>query len=196
MAAIHKEKKVDAYIHSSQSSAKEILERLRKLIFKADPDIKEEIKWGIPVYSNKKLIFGMAGFKKHVTFTFFHGALLKDREKLFSYGDENLHNRSIKFTDVKELNEKKLLPYLKEAVKNDKEGKVGVTKLKKEISVPSDLMKALKSEKLADKFNGMSYTCRKEYVQWIESAKKAETRTSSIEKALTMISKGKKVNEK
>jgi uncharacterized protein YdeI (YjbR/CyaY-like superfamily) len=36
-------------------------------------------------------------------------------------------------------------------------------------------------------FATLSYSHKKEYVDWIESAKKPETRASRIEKAITMI---------
>jgi len=57
----------------------------------------------------------------------------------------------------------------------------------REIDIPADLKKALKSKKLDKAFANMSYTHRKEYVQWIDGAKKAETRENRIVKALEMI---------
>jgi bifunctional DNA-binding transcriptional regulator/antitoxin component of YhaV-PrlF toxin-antitoxin module len=41
-------------------------------------------------------------------------------------------------------------------------------------------------------FNGLSYTCQKEYVVWIESAKKIETRMNRLTKSIEMILNGKK----
>ncbi len=50
------------------------------------------------------------------------------------------------------------------------------------VGVPADFAKALRAaERRA--FDTMSYTHRKEYVQWIEDAKKPETRFRRIEKA-------------
>jgi uncharacterized protein YdeI (YjbR/CyaY-like superfamily) len=39
----------------------------------------------------------------------------------------------------------------------------------------------------------LSYTHKKEYVRWIESAKKEETRASRIEKAMEMLKQGNKM---
>jgi hypothetical protein len=49
------------------------------------------------------------------------------------------------------------------------------------ISVPHDLDKALSKSKAArTSFDKLSYTHRKEYVQWIESAKRPETRARRV----------------
>ena len=57
----------------------------------------------------------------------------------------------------------------------------------REIDAPADLKKALKTSKLDKAFDKLSYTHRKEYVQWIEGAKKAETRENRIVKTMDMI---------
>jgi len=61
------------------------------------------------------------------------------------------------------------------------------------VDVPADLQKALNKNKAAKTiFEKFAYSHRKEYVRWIEDAKKAETRAARIEKAIVMISEGKK----
>jgi Domain of unknown function (DUF1905)/Bacteriocin-protection, YdeI or OmpD-Associated len=51
------------------------------------------------------------------------------------------------------------------------------------VAIPVDFAKAMnKAQRRA--YDTMSYTYRKEYVQWIEAAKKPETRTRRIAKAL------------
>jgi hypothetical protein len=57
----------------------------------------------------------------------------------------------------------------------------------REIETPSDLKNALKANKLDKAFDKLSYTHRKEYVQWIEGAKKEGTRENRIVKAVEMI---------
>jgi hypothetical protein len=53
------------------------------------------------------------------------------------------------------------------------------------VVVPPDFQKALNKNKAARAFfDKSSYTCRKEYVRWIEEAKRAETRLARIEKAV------------
>ena len=61
------------------------------------------------------------------------------------------------------------------------------------VEVPPDLDKALNANPAARViFDNFAYTHRKEYVAWIESAKKQETRENRIEKAIAMITAGKK----
>lgn len=61
------------------------------------------------------------------------------------------------------------------------------------VVVPDDLQQLLDNDKnLSHLFNKLSYTHRKEYVNWINDAKKEETRKKRLEKTIQMIeSKGK-----
>jgi hypothetical protein len=59
------------------------------------------------------------------------------------------------------------------------------------VEVPDDLAQALRSEKAArDAFERLSYTHRKEYVRWIDEAKRDETRRSRIGKTISMLASG------
>ena len=60
------------------------------------------------------------------------------------------------------------------------------------VTTPPDLEAALADHpEQANRFAALSYSHKKEYVDWIESAKKPETRANRIQKALELISKGK-----
>lgn len=60
------------------------------------------------------------------------------------------------------------------------------------IAIPAPFKALLKKEGLLPWFEKLSYTHRKEYVRWIEDAKKEETRQNRIAKAMTMLKKGVK----
>jgi len=61
------------------------------------------------------------------------------------------------------------------------------------VTTPDDLQQALETEPQAKAaFDKLSYSHRKEYVQWIEEAKKPETRAKRIEKTLAMLNEGRK----
>ena len=61
------------------------------------------------------------------------------------------------------------------------------------IEIPKDLMKELKKDKEAKAFfDKLSYTHRKEYVNWVTEAKKEETRQNRIIKTIEMLKKGKR----
>lgn len=61
------------------------------------------------------------------------------------------------------------------------------------VTVPADLKRIFRSEREAKaSFEKLSYTHQKEYVKWIEDAKKAETRQSRIVKMIEMLKERKK----
>ena len=60
------------------------LAKVRDIIHKADPEIVEEWKWGIPVWSHGGLICTGETYKKVVKLTFAKGAELKDPSRLFN----------------------------------------------------------------------------------------------------------------
>jgi hypothetical protein len=63
----------------------------------------------------------------------------------------------------------------------------------REVTVPDDLAAALVSDERASAtFDGLSYTHRKEWVRWIEEAKKAETREARLAKTVESLREGKK----
>jgi uncharacterized protein DUF1905/bacteriocin resistance YdeI/OmpD-like protein len=63
----------------------------------------------------------------------------------------------------------------------------------REVTVPDDLAAALDPKTRAI-FDGLSYTHRKEWVRWVEEAKKAETRTARIAKTVEGLRAGKKTH--
>ncbi len=63
------------------------------------------------------------------------------------------------------------------------------------VAIPAAFKKVLKSEGLLAGFEKLSYTHRKEYVRWIEEAKKEETRQNRMLNAIAMLRKGGKTPE-
>ncbi len=64
------------------------------------------------------------------------------------------------------------------------------------VEVPEDFMESMKQNPEAQaNYEKLSYTAKKEYVTWITSAKKAETRRSRLEKALEQLKQDGKLNK-
>lgn len=62
------------------------------------------------------------------------------------------------------------------------------------IELPDDLKELLQKEPvLFQIFNKLAYTHKKEYVRWVEEAKKEETRKSRMHKMIEMLRSGKKL---
>ena len=65
------------------------------------------------------------------------------------------------------------------------------------MAAPPDLKKALKSNQAAQAaWDRYSYTCRKEFAQWITEAKKPETRARRLEKAIEMLAAGRNLSQR
>ncbi|HKE45428.1 MAG TPA: DUF1801 domain-containing protein [Steroidobacteraceae bacterium] len=73
----------------------ETLGRMRKLIKEADPDVVEEWKWAIPVWSHDGILCTGETYKNHVKLTFAKGASLKDPARLFNSSLEGNTRRAI-----------------------------------------------------------------------------------------------------
>ena len=62
----------------------------------------------------------------------------------------------------------------------------------REVDVPADLAEALARDDAARAtFDGLSFTHRKEWVRWVEEAKKAETRAMRLAKTVESLRAGK-----
>jgi hypothetical protein len=60
----------------------------------------------------------------------------------------------------------------------------------REIDVPAPFAEALEAGGVRDEFDALSFTHRKEYVRWIEEAKREETRARRVAKAVEMLREG------
>ena len=61
------------------------------------------------------------------------------------------------------------------------------------VEVPSDLAAALATDPtVRERFERLSYTHRKEYVRWVEDAKRDETRSRRIAKSIELLREGVK----
>lgn len=63
----------------------------------------------------------------------------------------------------------------------------------REVTIPADLADALAGDD-ADRrfFDGLAYTHRKEWVRWIEEAKRPETRSTRVAKAVEALHRGER----
>ena len=97
---------VKEYIDQFDPDFRDILLRLRALIYQVVPDATEDIKWSVPTFSLHKTICYIAGFKRHVTFGFYDGKMLKDPDGLLL--GTGKHMKYLKFKSIDELDEDRL----------------------------------------------------------------------------------------
>ena len=94
----------------------EMLSRLRALIKQADPDVVEEWKWGVPVWSHDGLICTGETYKNAVKMTFAKGAALDDPSGLFNSSLKGNTRRAIDFHEGETIDEKALKALIRAAV--------------------------------------------------------------------------------
>jgi hypothetical protein len=90
---------IDARIRELADWRGKTLSRVRALIKQADPDVVEEWKWNVPVWSRDGLICTGEAYKSVVKLTFARGAALADPSGLFNSSLDGKVRRAI---DVRE----------------------------------------------------------------------------------------------
>ena len=93
-----------------------MLSRLRTLVKEADPEVVEEWKWGVPVWSHDGLMCTGETYKNFVKMTFAKGAALKDPSSLFNSSLEGNTRRAIDFHEGEKINEEALKTLIRAAV--------------------------------------------------------------------------------
>ena len=116
---------IDAKIQGLGDWRGEMLSRLRALIREAEPDVVEEWKWSIPVWSHHGLICTGETYKKVVKTTFAKGASLKDPSGLFNSSLDGNVRRAIDFREGDALDEKALKALIRAAVAFNKSSSRG-----------------------------------------------------------------------
>src|SRR5215813_13537474 len=99
------------------------LSRVRKIIHAADPEIAEEWKWGIPVWSHAGIICTGETYKNHVKMTFAQGAVLKDPSGLFNSSLGGNTRRAIDIHEGDKVDEAALKDLIRAAVALNLKGK-------------------------------------------------------------------------
>ena len=92
------------------------LEKVRRLILSADPEIIEEWKWENPVWSHNGLICTGETYKSAVKLTFPKGASLKDPSRLFNSSLEGNVRRAIDIRESDRIDEAALTNLIRAAV--------------------------------------------------------------------------------
>jgi len=88
----------------------------RELILKTAPEVTEEWKWGVPVWSHKGNVVASGVFKNHVKLNFFKGASLNDPKHLFNAGLEAKATRAIDISEGEKIDESALKDLIRAAV--------------------------------------------------------------------------------
>ena len=63
-----KAKTVDEYIEAAPEEARKMLQELRAILKNVVPNAKEAVKWGSPVFEEKRILFAYGAYKTHLNF--------------------------------------------------------------------------------------------------------------------------------
>ncbi len=186
--------RIDAYMAKAAPFARPILTHLRQLVHATIPDLVETIKWGMPhfLYAGK-ILAGFAAFKAHAAFVI-HGDG-RQGDAMGQYGKIAALSDLPSAADlaVKLLEAKARIDTAGTALKSKAAPKVP----KADIAMPEDFAAELaRSQGARARFDGFAPSHRREYLEWVNEAKRPETRAKRIAQASEWISEGKKRNWK
>lgn len=101
----------------------ETLERIRRLIQEADPDVVEETKWvkpsnpdGVPTWLHDGIICTGEVYKDKVKLTFMHGAAVDDADGLFNASLDAGTRRAIDIRQAEQPDERAFKALVRRAV--------------------------------------------------------------------------------
>jgi len=186
--------RVDAYIENAAEFARPILRYIRDLMHATCPEIEEDIKWRAPAFMYHGMIGVMAAFTNYCGFGFWKASLIVP-----GMTDKNVGGWNVR--SLSDLPPRKtLVGYIKKAMALNESGATTPRPKRtavKSVAVPEDLTVALRrSAKARTSFESMSPSHRREYVEWITEAKRAETRSRRISQAIEWMAEGKPRNWK
>ena len=190
-----KDPRVDEYIANAAPFARPILKHLRGVMHAGCPGVQETMKWSFPHFDYKGVLGGMAAFKQHCSFGFWKASLIFDSDPTDARDGMGHFGRITSISDLP--SEKVLLGYVKKAAALNDAGiklptQAKPKKEKEPIEVPAYLTAALKLNKKArSTFEALSFSHKKEYVEWLCGAKREETRQQRLATALKWLAEGK-----
>ena len=192
--------RVSAYITDAAPFARPILTHVRKVVHTACPDVEETIKWGMPMFTYHGILCFMAGFKQHVGFGFWKGGrVVKARDNRAG----SAMGQFGRLTEVGQLPSPRILTrYVREAMRVNEAGtgmpaKKAARRPKPAPRTPADLRAGLeKHARARAAWDASSPSHRREYVQWITEAKRAETRAGRVQTTIEWLTEGKSRNWK
>jgi hypothetical protein len=107
---------LDARIKALDDWRGKALSHVRALIQQGDPEVIEEWKWSVPVWSHDGIICTGETYKRAVKLTFAKGASLQDPAKLFNSSLDGKVRRAIDIHEGDEMDEAAFKALIRAAV--------------------------------------------------------------------------------
>ena len=194
-----KDPRIDAYIATAAPFAQPILKHIRKVVHTGCPQAEETLKWSMPHFDYKGVLCGMAAHKQHCSLGFWKGSLVLGD----AAADEKAMGQFGRITAISDLPaEQVLIGFVRKAAELNDAGVKSPDRAKPKQAapppeVPDYFTAALRKNKQAlATFEAFSPGKRKDYVEWVTSAKREETRTERLATAIAWMAEGKSRNWK
>lgn len=186
----------DEWLENAPDFSRPMAAALRDLISAVAPDLTESIKWNLLAFSGRKLVCGISACKQHLSIAFFRGTELADPSALFDpIGEGNTNIRSIRLTTLDGFPREAFRRLLMAAIDlDDRRDVAPAPKVKRDpLPVPDFFAAAMKKDRAAAKgFAAMSASCQREYIVWVGSAKREETRERRLAETLKALAAGRR----
>ena len=192
-----REPRIDAYIANSQPFARPILEKIRERVHAVVPDIEEGMKWSMPAYMlGGKILLITSAFKEHAALNFWRGQEIGDGSP--KAGAMGQFGRLTSAAELPSLNElDSLILTAAELAKGTPAPRKPKHEPKPAPKMHPEFALALgKDAKAKATFDNFSPSCRREYLDWVDDAKRDETRQKRIATAVEWLAEGKRRNWK
>jgi uncharacterized protein YdeI (YjbR/CyaY-like superfamily) len=190
--------RIDAYIEKSAPFAHPILTYLRSVVHEACPEVEETTKWSAPFFDYRGTLCSMAAFKEHCAFGFWKGSLVLDDRNPKAQEAAGHFGRLRSLADLPP--KRTLIGYIKKAMALNEQAVKPVRPPKhpkKPIKTPPYFMAALKKNKKAlTTFESFTPSHKREYLEWVTTAKQEETRARRLATAVEWLAEGKPRNWK
>ena len=173
-----------------------LAEKVHDWILTWEPDLTESIKWNMLCFSGRKLVCGLSACQAHLGISFFRGTELADPARLFIPNPTSTNILSVRVTTLEGFDREALRRLLHAAVALDADS--SIPPAPKAVRAPwpmPDFFKEALAQKqnraAAEGFRRLATTYQREYLVWLSSAKRPETRDQRLTDTLKALAAGR-----
>lgn len=163
-------------------------------------ELKEERKWGVPVYTlDGKNVIILSAFKEYAFISFLKGQYIIDSQNILQLKSENtVAERYYIAKNPKQIidNEALILNFIQQAIEIEKKGLKTTPKKVEDFPIPNELQQAFEEDKVfKNAFQALTSGRKKGYLLHFNGAKSSEAKLRRIKKNYEKILKGKGFQE-
>ena len=178
-----------------------LAEQLQEWILTWEPDLTVSIKWTFLCFSGHKLICGLNPCQQYLAVVFFRGVELPDPAGLFLPAERNVTTRTLRIHSLDTFPRGAFRTLLRAAVALDSDPALPPPpRVRREPwPVPAFFAEALKRQAnrvAAAQFAKLAPSCQREYLVWLSTAKRPETRERRLAETLAALAAGRKWDQR